>query len=120
MKSCKKYLIPLMAFALCMTMAFSAPAFVAGAQDTTAVVAEPIEPSEIVTTELDVDGIVGGLVGDIDPTAGEEIMDGIYETQGFLQKIVDLIDRISAFFSDIFGGILGSLGNLGNLGGGLF
>ncbi len=111
MKTCKKYLFPLIALTLCLMMLFSTGAIMADDP----VTAQPADPEVYSTTaELDIGGIVGEVIGDVDPSTSEEIREGIYESQGILRNITEFIDKISAFLSGLLNAILGNF-QIGNL-----
>ena len=102
MKISKKLMAALVALTLCFTMLCSVPAF-AGPLDPP-VVAEPTQPTEPPTSQ-DIGEIIGGFLGDVDPTLGDEIRDTAEQTRGILTFFTDLIDKIS----DIFGALLNIL-----------
>lgn len=110
MKICKKYLFPLLAVMLSLTVLFAVPSVAAAEQETTKVVAQPAEPTTIPVTEDSIDGILDGLFGSGDDSgesgAGEEIRDFASSAQGTLSAFTNILQMIRDFFGSLLNVLL--------------
>lgn len=120
MKICKKYLFPIVALMLSFVMLFTVPAAAADEQETTKVVAQPIDPEPLPEASGGIDDILGGLFGEPDtetdePGAGEEIRDFADEAGGILSVFDQVLKNIRDLFSNILNILLKGLNFGGTL-----